>query len=52
MLLVSITRKSPEVIRNLPDIYLRVNVKKVQMPDGREVWVSIFDGLLAEDREG
>jgi hypothetical protein len=46
-----------------PDIYLGVNVKKVQIPDGREVWaksscnyvknaIKIVKGLLAEDREG
>ncbi len=46
-----------------PDIYLGVNVKKVQMPDGREVWatsphddiknaIKTVEGLLGEDREG
>jgi hypothetical protein len=46
-----------------PDIYLGANVKKVQMPDGREVWatspcdyiknaIKTVKGLLAEDREG
>jgi hypothetical protein len=43
-----------------PDIYLGANVKKVQMPDGREVWatsphnyvknaITTVEGLLAED---
>jgi hypothetical protein len=46
-----------------PDIYLGANVKKVQMPDGREVWatsprdyvknaIKTVKGLLAEDGEG
>jgi hypothetical protein len=46
-----------------PDIYLGVNVKKVQMPDGREVWatsphdyvknaIKTVEGLLVEDGEG
>jgi hypothetical protein len=46
-----------------PNIYLGVNVEKVQMPDGREVWamsprdyvknsVKTVKGLLAEDGEG
>jgi hypothetical protein len=46
-----------------PDIYLGANVKKVQMPDGREVWatsphdyiknaIKTVEGLLAEDGEG
>jgi hypothetical protein len=46
-----------------PDIYLGANVKKVQMPDDREVWatsphdyiknaIKTVKGLLAEDREG
>jgi hypothetical protein len=46
-----------------PDIYLGVTVKKVQMPDGREVWatspcdyiknaIKTIKGLLAEDGEG
>jgi hypothetical protein len=46
-----------------PDIYLGVNVKKVQMPDGREVWatsprdyiknaIKTVEGLLAEVGEG
>jgi hypothetical protein len=47
-----------------PDIYLGANVKKVQMPDGREVlWatsprdyaknaIKTVIGLLAEDGEG
>jgi hypothetical protein len=46
-----------------PDIYLGANVKKVQMPDGRENWatsphdyiknaIKTVKGLLAEDREG
>jgi hypothetical protein len=45
-----------------PDIYLQANVKKVQMPDGREVWttsprdyvknaIKFFEGLLVEDGE-
>jgi hypothetical protein len=43
-----------------PDIYLGADVKKVQMPDGREVWatsphnyvknaITTVEGLLAED---
>jgi hypothetical protein len=46
-----------------PDIYLGANVKKVQMPDGREVWamspwnyvknaIKTVKGLLAKDGEG
>jgi hypothetical protein len=45
------------------DIYLGANVRKVQMPDGREVWatspcnyvknaIKTVKGLLAEDGEG
>jgi hypothetical protein len=45
-----------------PDIYLGANVKKVQMPDGREVWatspcnyvknaIKTVKGLLVEDGE-
>jgi hypothetical protein len=46
-----------------PDIYLGVNVQKVQVPDGREVWatshcdyiknaIKTVKGLLAEDGKG
>jgi hypothetical protein len=46
-----------------PDIYLGANVKKVQMPDGSEVWatspcdyiknvIKTVKSLLAEDGEG
>jgi hypothetical protein len=46
-----------------PDIYLGANVKKVQMPDGREVWASsprdyvknaikTVERLFDEDGEG
>ncbi len=46
-----------------PDIYLRANIEKVQMPDGREVWatsphdyiknaIKTVKGLLVDDKEG